>query len=61
MEMLLREMPAALTHAGIDTLIIDEIVLSGPTLAQILQLPYFLVSTSVPHNFGWAVPRRLSK
>jgi MGT family glycosyltransferase len=61
MEMSLREMPAALTEAGIDVLIIDEIVLSGPTLAQVLHLPYFLVSTSVPHRFGWAVPRCLSE
>jgi zeaxanthin glucosyltransferase len=57
----LREAPEALTRAGIDVLIIDEIALSGPTLAQMLQLPYFLVSTSVPHNFGWAVPRSLSQ
>jgi zeaxanthin glucosyltransferase len=56
MEMSLREAPDALTQAGIDALIIDEIVLSGPTLAQILHVPYFVVSTSVPHNFGWTVP-----
>src|SRR5665213_1221401 len=56
MEVSLRETPEALTRAGIDALIIDEIVLSGPTLAQMLHLPYFLVSTSVPHNFGWTVP-----
>lgn len=56
MEVSLRETPDALTQAGIDALIIDEIVLSGPTLAQVLHLPYFVVSTSVPHNFGWTVP-----
>jgi MGT family glycosyltransferase len=61
MEMSLRETPIALTKTGIDALIIDEIVLSGPTLAQALHLPYFLVSTSVPHRFGWAVPRCLSE
>jgi zeaxanthin glucosyltransferase len=60
-EMSLREAPDALTRAGIDALIIDEIALAGPTLAEILQLPYFFVSTSVPHNFGWAVPRSLSQ
>jgi zeaxanthin glucosyltransferase len=38
----------------------DEIALSGPTLAEMLRLPYFVVSTSVPHNFGWAAPRRIS-
>ncbi len=56
MELSLQETPEALTRAGIDALIIDEIVLAGPTLAQMLNLPYFLVSTSVPHNFGWTVP-----
>ncbi|MGB8481491.1 MAG: glycosyltransferase [Acidobacteriaceae bacterium] len=60
MEMSLRETPDALTQAGIDALIIDEIALSGPTLAQMLHLPYFLVSTSVPHNFGWTPPYWLS-
>ena len=60
MEMFLREGPAALAHAGVDTLIVDEIALSGPTLAETLRLPYFVVSTSVPHNFGWTAPRRIS-
>jgi len=60
MEVFLREAPAAISKAGIDALIIDEIALAGPTLAQLLQLPYVLVSTSVPHNFGWTVPRSLS-
>ncbi len=60
MEVSLRETPEALTQAGIDALIIDEIALSGPTLAQMLHLPYFVVSTSVPHNFGWTVPYWLS-
>ncbi len=60
MEMFLRETPTALDHAGVDTLIMDEIALSGPTLAEMLHLPYFVVSTSVPHNFGWAAPRRIS-
>ena len=36
MEMFLREGPAALAHAGVDTLIVDEIALSGPTLAETL-------------------------
>lgn len=61
MEVSLQEAPDALTRAGIDALIIDEIDLSGPTVAQILQLPYFIVSTSVPHNFGWTVPRWSAK
>jgi zeaxanthin glucosyltransferase len=56
MEMSLHETPDALTQAGVQALIIDEIALAGPTLAQMLDLPYFLVSTSVPHNFGWSVP-----
>ncbi|WP_263359052.1 glycosyltransferase [Acidicapsa ligni] len=59
-EMYLREAPDVLIRSGIDALIIDEVALPGPTLAQMLRLPYFLVSTSVPHNFGWSVPRSLS-
>jgi zeaxanthin glucosyltransferase len=60
MEMFLREGLTALAQAGVDTLIMDEIALSGPTLAEMLRLPYFVVSTSVPHNFGWNAPRRVS-
>ena len=61
MEISLRETPAAITQAGIDVLIIDEIILSGPTLAQILDIPYFVVSTSVPLNIGWSVSGRSSR
>jgi zeaxanthin glucosyltransferase len=61
MEMFLREAPHALVAAGVDTLIMDEISLSGPTLAEMLCLPYFVVSTSVPHNFGWTAPRRINQ
>jgi MGT family glycosyltransferase len=59
-EMSLREAPAALLRAGVDALIIDEIALAGPTLAEMLRLPYFVVSTSIPHNFGWSAPRRIA-
>jgi zeaxanthin glucosyltransferase len=54
--MSLREVPSALAERRVDALIIDEIVLPGPTIAQMLHLPYFLISTSVPHNFGWVPP-----
>jgi zeaxanthin glucosyltransferase len=57
----LREAPDAISRSGVNALIIDEIALPGPTLAQMLQLPYVFVSTSVPHNFGWTVPRSLSQ
>lgn len=60
MEESLNEMPKALEQAELDALLIDEILLSGPTLAQLLHLPYFLISTSVPHNVGWSVPRSWS-
>ena len=60
MEVFLREAPDAISEAGIDALIIDEIALAGPTLAQLLKLPYVFVSTSVPHNFGWTVPQSVS-
>ena len=49
----LRSSPAALMRAGVNVLLINEIALTGPTIAQLLQLPYFIYSTSVPHNFGW--------
>lgn len=59
MERFLRETPQALTRAGVDALIIDELALAGPTIAEMLRLPYFIISTSVPHNFGWSAPRRV--
>jgi zeaxanthin glucosyltransferase len=61
MALFLRDAPVAITEAGIDALIIDEIALSGPTLAQLLKLPYVLVSTSIPHNLGWTAPQALSQ
>jgi MGT family glycosyltransferase len=36
-----------------------EITLAGPTVAEILRTPYFVVSTSIPHNFGWSAPQAL--
>jgi MGT family glycosyltransferase len=60
MERFLREAPQALTRAGIDALIVDELALAGPTIAEMLRLPYFVISTSVPHNFGWSAPRRIA-
>jgi zeaxanthin glucosyltransferase len=53
LEHYLRETPPALARAGIDALLVNEIALTGPTLAQQLDLPYFVISTSVPHNLGW--------
>jgi zeaxanthin glucosyltransferase len=49
----LRETPSMLIRAGVDALIINEIAVTGPTLAQLLRIPYFIISTSVPHTFGW--------
>jgi MGT family glycosyltransferase len=59
-EQYLRETPRLLREAGIDALIVDEIALAGPTIAQCLGLPYFLLSTSVPHNCGWGALAWLS-
>lgn len=56
MERFLREAPQALVHAGVEALIVDELALAGPTIAELLHLPYFIISTSVPHNFGWSAP-----
>lgn len=52
-EMFLRNTPDILVHSGVDALIINELALTGPTMAELLRLPYFLFSVSVPHNFGW--------
>jgi MGT family glycosyltransferase len=59
-EAFLREYPPAIQAAGVDTLIMGEISLAGPTVAEILRLPYFIVSISIPHNFGWTVPRSIA-
>jgi zeaxanthin glucosyltransferase len=56
MERYLRDTPAALSQAGVDALLINEIALTGPTVAQQLGLPYFLISTTVPHHWGWKGP-----
>lgn len=60
MEMFLSETPLALERMGVDALIVDELALAGPTLAEMLRLPYFVISTSVPHNFGWSAPRSIA-
>lgn len=52
-EMFLRNAPPVLARSGVEALIINEIALTGPTVAEQLRLPYFILSTSVPHNFGW--------
>jgi zeaxanthin glucosyltransferase len=53
LKMYLDETPRALVEAGVDALLVNEIALTGPTVAQIAHLPYFIISTSVPHHFGW--------
>jgi zeaxanthin glucosyltransferase len=53
LELYLQETPRALRQTRVDALIVNEIALTGPTVAQIVDLPYFIISTSVPHNFGW--------
>jgi MGT family glycosyltransferase len=54
LETYLQDTPPAIRQAGVNALLINEIALTGPTVAQILHLPYFIISTSVPHNFGWS-------
>ena len=56
----LQEYPAAIRAVGVDTLLIGEISLAGPTVAEMLGLPYFIISTSIPHNFGWEAPRSIT-
>lgn len=59
-DMFLREAPAALLKSRIDALLIDEITLPGPTLAEMSGLAYFIISTSIPFSFGWKVPHALA-
>jgi len=47
------QLPPAIREKNVDALIVNEIALVGPTVAELLRLPYFVISTSVPHNFGW--------
>jgi MGT family glycosyltransferase len=53
MEDFLQQTPLALKQAGVNALLINEIALTGPSVAQMLHLPYVIISTSVPHSFGW--------
>lgn len=55
----MREYLASISAAGVDALLMGEITLAGPTVAEILRTPYFVVSTSIPHNFGWSAPQAL--
>jgi zeaxanthin glucosyltransferase len=47
----LRQLPSILSKSGIEVLLIDDVIVSGPTLAEYLRLPYFLISTTVPHSW----------
>ncbi len=53
MEASLKSIPSAMTRLGVNVLLIDEIIISGPTVAEILSLPYIVIATSVPHYWGW--------
>ena len=53
LEIYLQETTIALRQTKVDALLVNEIALTGPTVAQIVRLPYFIISTSVPHDFGW--------
>ncbi len=60
MQTFLREYPGAISATGVDALLVGEISLTGPTVAEMFGIPYFIVSTSIPHNFGWDDPLRLA-
>jgi zeaxanthin glucosyltransferase len=60
MKTFLRDYPAAIRATGVDTLLVGEISLTGPTVAEMLSLPYFVISTGIPHNFGWGDPLDLA-
>ena len=54
-----REYLAAIEVTKIDALLMGEITFAGPTVAEISNTPYFVVSTSIPHNFGWQASEAL--
>ena len=60
MEWSLRQTPPAMAGRWIDAIIMDEITLAGPTVAELLCLPYVVISTSIPHTFGWDGPRSIA-
>ena len=60
MELFLRQLPPAMAGHGVDVILLDEIALAGPTVAEMLGRPYVVISTSVPHNFGWDGPRSIA-
>jgi zeaxanthin glucosyltransferase len=60
MELFLRQTPPAMEGRGIEAIIMDEIALAGPTMAEMLRVPYVVISTSVPHNFGWEGPQSIT-
>jgi zeaxanthin glucosyltransferase len=59
MDAYIRSYREAIKQTSIDVLIMGEIALVGPTVAEILDLPYVVISTSIPHNFGWDAPQSL--
>ncbi len=60
LEIYLQETVIALRQTKVDALLVNEIALTGPTVAEIVRVPYFIISTSVPFNFGWNDLPRLS-
>jgi zeaxanthin glucosyltransferase len=53
LETYLLQTPGALRQRGVNALLVNEIALTGPTVAELAGLPHIIVSTSVPHHFGW--------
>lgn len=48
--MLLREAPAALTTAGVEALLVDQILLEGRTIAEFLNIPLITVCSALLQN-----------
>jgi len=60
-EMFLKEIPAVVAKTGVNALLVNELAWTGPTVAQLLGLPYFIISTSVPYSLGWGTSTRFSR
>lgn len=55
-DMLLSNAPEAIRKAGIETLIIDQIMLEGETVAEYLGIPFISVCTGLPINREDGIP-----
>jgi MGT family glycosyltransferase len=54
--MVFRDAPAAIRDSGVDALIVDQIEMSGGTVAEHLRLPFVSAAAALPINLDASVP-----